>query len=56
MKVEIPKITVEELLKIYATGENNFTKVIIKDSRKGLLRDVDLSGAIVRKANFRDAV
>ncbi len=44
MKVRREKITVEELLRRYGTGERNFTQVIIQDSREGLLRGIDLSG------------
>lgn len=70
MRIKRQEVTIEELLKRYATGERNFTKVIIEDSREGLLRGVDLSGinlegsiiivdfsgAILRKANFRYTV
>lgn len=70
MKVKRQRITVEELLRRYAALERDFTKVIIEDSRKGLMRSVDLSninlegsilivdlsGAILRKANLRNTV
>jgi uncharacterized protein YjbI with pentapeptide repeats len=70
MKVKRQRITVEELLSRYAAGERDFIKVSIYDSRKGLLRSVDLSGinlegsalsfdlsgAILREANFRYTV
>lgn len=70
MNVDRQEITVEELLSRYAAGERDFTNVVIYDSRKGLLRDVDLSGinlegsslmvnfsgSILRTANFRYTV
>jgi uncharacterized protein YjbI with pentapeptide repeats len=70
MKVKRQRITVEELLSRYAAGERDFTKVIIEDSREGLIRGVDLSnidlegsiliidlsGAILRRANLRNTV
>ncbi|QHG19744.1 MULTISPECIES: pentapeptide repeat-containing protein [unclassified Nostoc] len=43
MKVKRQRITVEELLSRYAAGERDFSKVIIEDSREGLLRGLDLS-------------
>ena len=60
----------EQLLREYAAGERDFPNYLIKDSRKGLLKGVDLSGidlsnsvlkfdlsgAIVRNAHFRNAV
>ena len=59
----------EQLLREYAAGERDFP-YLIDDSRKGLLKGVDLSGidlsnsvlkfdlsgAIVRNAHFRNAV
>jgi uncharacterized protein YjbI with pentapeptide repeats len=70
MKVKRQRITVEELLSRYAAGERDFTYVVIDNSREGLFRGidlsdinlegssigVDLSGAILRKANFRYTV
>ncbi|MEH1998876.1 MAG: pentapeptide repeat-containing protein [Nostoc sp.] len=70
MKVKRQRITVEELLSRYAAGERDFTCIAIYESRKGLLRGVDLSGinledsslsvdfsgAILREANFRYTV
>lgn len=44
MKVKRQRITVEELLRRYAAGERDFTKVYIRDSREGLMKGIDLSG------------
>ena len=60
----------EQLLRAYNAGERDFPNYLIKDSREGLLKGVDLSGinldssilkfdlsgAIVRNANFQNAV
>lgn len=70
MNVKRQIITFEELLRRYATGERDFTKVIIENSPEGLMRGIDLSGinlegsflsvdfsgAILREANFRYTV
>ncbi|MEJ6482511.1 pentapeptide repeat-containing protein [Nostoc punctiforme UO1] len=70
MKLKRQRITVEELLSRYAAGERDFSKVIIEDSRERLIRGfdlsninleasiliIDLSGAILRKANLRNTV
>lgn len=64
---ELTDITVEELLIRYANGERDFSYVAIDDGVECLLRGVDLSGinlegsylavdlsgSILRKANFR---
>lgn len=63
-------MAVEELLRRYAAGERDFTRVDIRDSREGLMRGIDLSsinledsalsvdfsGAILREANFRNTI
>ncbi len=71
MKVKRQIITVDELLRKYTNGERDFTYVsIYSSSRKSLFRgvdlsginlegsalSVDLSGAILREANFRYTV
>jgi len=70
MSVGKPRITVEELLRRSGKGERDFTNVLIYDSREGLMKGIDLSGinlegsalnvdfsgAILRKANFRYTV
>lgn len=67
---ELTDITVEELLIRYANGERDFSYVAIDDGGECLLRGVDLSGinlegsylavdlsgSILRKANFRYTV
>lgn len=66
-EIEREKITFEELLRRYAAGERDFTRLDIWDWRDNMFRGVDLSGinlessylrvdfsgAILRKANFR---
>jgi uncharacterized protein YjbI with pentapeptide repeats len=70
MKVKRQRIATEELLRRYDAGERDFTNVDLYDWRDGLMRGidlsginlegsaigVDLSGVIMRNANFRYTV
>lgn len=70
MSIQEERISYEELLRRYADGERDFIDIVLWDWRKGLFKDVDLSGinlersgisidlsgAILRNANFRNSI
>ena len=70
MSTKRQRISFEELLSRYATGERNFINIEIWDWRRGLFKGVDLSGinleksaididlsdAILKNANFRNTI